>query len=240
VNEREKFHTPRTLAALLNSEAAKAEGAQEEPAALPASAANAAEPPRAPDRAVQRDAAVAQPSTVAERWAGGTRKRGLRADVWSGAGELDLIVFRVGGEFFAFPLDSVAGVLDGVELYALPDMPPGVQAVFSDAGRSTPLYSTLGFFGVATAADRPSVLLVKGQDGKGENIGVAVDAMIVSTRVAAAEIRRIPALEDAQGVLVGVFFHERELVTVLDPAVLTRDPKSALLAQTTGASRSSA
>ncbi len=199
MSEREKVHTPRSLAAILNPDIGRPEGDQS----------------RADIGAAESSQTDALPGTA---W------RTLRERVLKGKGTLELLLFRSGAEVFALPLDSVREAIDGAESHALPDMPPHVTGMLNLAGRSIPLYDEKEFLGVATSAASPSVLIVKGEP---EDSGLAVDALMSSCVVEMSDIRRVPALEDAQGAFVGVFFHSGDLVALLDPAVFARQREQA-------------
>jgi purine-binding chemotaxis protein CheW len=196
VNDRERAVTPRSLAAILNPDAPRAQGSES-------------------------NAPVEAPATTGVpdwEW------RNLRQRVNQGSGAMEFLLFSVGAESFALPLDSVREALDGADNIYVPDIPAHVSGVLSVAGRSIPVYHSTSFLGVATTVDRPSVLIMKGER---EDAGLAVDALISSAEIELASVRRVPALEDAAGAFVGVFFHKGELFTLLDPAVFMRQRDAA-------------
>lgn len=190
MNDREKVHTPRSLAAVLNPDV---ERPRSEPP--PGDSGTPDQPP--PQRG----------------W------RNLRERVFAAGGQMEVVIFRVASECFAVPLDSVREVIDTAVFHQLPQMPQHMIGVVSVAGRSLPLHDSRGFLGVASAAVRPSVLIMKGDI---EDAGLVVDVLVASNPVDLATVKRVPALEDAGGALVGVFFQDGELVALLDPAAFGR------------------
>jgi purine-binding chemotaxis protein CheW len=192
MSEREKFHTPRSLAAILNPDSSRG-GADAETA-----------------QSLAAGTGVARPDG---EW------HTLRDRVFRGQGKIELLLFRAGEETFALPIDSVIEALDEASFHVLPDMPAHVAGMINMDGRSIPVYNGQDFLGVATTGDRPSVLIVRGSP---DDAGLVVDTLMSSALVETAEIRRVPGLEDADGILVGVFFHSDELVALLDPAGFVR------------------
>jgi chemotaxis signal transduction protein len=220
LSSREKVHTPRSLAAILNPDSPRgpdAADSRHDRTGAPRVADSASSPESASESGVHHDA-IDIPNQ-ARRTPGGLRER-----VRSESGQLELILFRAGAEVFALPLDSVREALDGAQSYLLPDMPRNVNAMLNVDGISIPICDGDEFLGVAITSERPAVLVIKGDP---EDSALAVDSILSSCRVEAAEIRRVPALEDAKGVFVGVFFFAGELVALLDPAVFARRQNAA-------------
>jgi purine-binding chemotaxis protein CheW len=130
-----------------------------------------------------------------------------------------LVLFRAGSECFALPLESVREVIDTASFHRLPGMPPHVTGVVSWGGHSLPIHDGARFLGVATTAERPSVLIMKGDV---EDVGLAVDSLMVTMSIDPATIQSVPGLDDGSGALVGVFFHGSELVALLNPLAFMR------------------
>jgi purine-binding chemotaxis protein CheW len=193
MNSREKVHTPRSMAAVLNPDV---------------------------ERAAETDSG-ANPVQQSQNADSQQRKaRSLRELVGAAVGSMELVLFHVATENFAVPLASVREAIDSATLHQLPDLPPNVIGLVSINGRSLPLYDGRRFLGVAGTAAEPSVLIMRGETG---DAGLAADNLLGSFEIELSRIRRVASLDDADGAFVGVFLHEGNLVTLLDPAAFARD-----------------
>jgi purine-binding chemotaxis protein CheW len=161
----------------------------------------------------------AEPSSPGEAVASVPTTQSLRQRMTGDSGSVEMLLFSVGSESFAVPLEAVREALDSVDFLALPDMPSQVRGAFSFEGSPLLLYNPNQFLGVASTVGTPSVLVIGGRDAAA---GLVVDTLIGSARIELHLVKKVPALEDDAGAFAGVFFFGEQLVTLVDPATFLR------------------
>ena len=148
---------------------------------------------------------------------GETDRRPLRDRVRERAGIADLLMFRIGEELFATDLASVEEAVTLPEIHHLPEMPAAMLGAFNLRGRLTPVYSPSHVIGVPLRGAAQAALLVRSGTRR---LGLAVDDVEDVFQVDLATVREAPGTDDADGILLGVAHHGKELVAIVDAEAL--------------------
>ena len=148
---------------------------------------------------------------------GDTDRRPLRERVRERAGVADLLMFRIGEELFATDLASVEEAVTLPEIHHLPEMPVAMLGAFNLRGRLTPVYSPSQVIGVPLRGAAQAALLVRSGTRR---LGLAVDDVEDVFQVDLATVREAPGTDDADGILLGVAHHGKELVAIVDAEAL--------------------
>jgi purine-binding chemotaxis protein CheW len=125
------------------------------------------------------------------------------------------LVFRVGRELFALPLDTVEEVLDVDRVQRIPEMGPTMLGVMALRGAMVPLYSPGVPLGVAAEGTRAALIFVTARG----RVALAVDDVDDVLVISADDVRR-PPLDFGDGVLVGVARRGTDLIGVLSADAL--------------------
>jgi purine-binding chemotaxis protein CheW len=141
----------------------------------------------------------------------------LRDRVRNRTGIVDLLLFRIGDELFATDLASVEEAVTLPEIHHLPEMPAAMLGAFNLRGRLTPVYSPAQVLGVSLRGDAQSALLVRADTRR---LGLAVDDVEDVFQVDLATVHDAPGTSDADGILLGVAHHGKELVAIVDAEAL--------------------
>ena len=120
------------------------------------------------------------------------------------------LVFRVGRELFALPLDDVEEAIDINQVQHIPEMGPTMLGVITVRGASVPLYAPAVPLGV-TGERAKSALIVVTERGR---VALAVDDVDDVLVISPDAIRRSP-LDFSDQVLVGVTRRGRDLIGLL-------------------------
>ena len=139
----------------------------------------------------------------------------LRERVASREGRVELLVFRVGRELFAFELRAIEEAVEGVEVRPIPDAPPSMLGIFALRDRTLPLYLLARVLDLAHTGNGAMTLVLRPSHTR---IALAVD---VVDDVFDSSLDRVhPApVSDGDGVL-GVVWRGVDLVTLLDADVV--------------------
>ena len=157
------------------------------------------------------------PVELSEDEHGDTDRRPLRERVRERAGIADLLMFRIGEELFATDLASVEEAVTLPEIHHLPEMPAAMLGAFNLRGRLTPVYSPSHVIGVPLRGAAQAALLVRSGTRR---LGLAVDDVEDVFQVDLATVREAPGTDDADGILLGVAHHGKELVAIVDAEAL--------------------
>jgi purine-binding chemotaxis protein CheW len=130
-------------------------------------------------------------------------------------GEVELLLFRIGAESFAFDLAAAEEAVELVSVHAVPDMPDAMLGVFDLRGRLVPVYSPAAVLR-AQAGDAGVLLLMRAGDRR---VGIVVDDVQDVVVLGRAMLRPPPSIE-GDGLVLGVAFFDDELVTILDAHAL--------------------
>ncbi len=125
------------------------------------------------------------------------------------------LVFRIGPELFALPLDQVEEAIDVEQIQRIPEMSATMVGVLTLRGASVPVYAPSAALGVAVETHAAALIFVTLRG----RIALLVDDVDDVLDLAPDEIHR-PPVEFADTVLAGVARHGSELIGVLDAASL--------------------
>ncbi len=130
-------------------------------------------------------------------------------------GPTEHLVFRLGRELFAVPLEAVEEVLDIDRIQRLPEMHSTMLGVLKVRGRTVPVYAPALPLGVSGHVSRAALIFVRERG----MVALAVDDVDDVLSTTEDQVQRSP-LEFADGVLVGVTRRGRDLIGVLDADAL--------------------
>jgi purine-binding chemotaxis protein CheW len=133
-----------------------------------------------------------------------------------GAGEVELLLFRIGAESFAFDLSAAEEAVELEAVHAVPDMPDAMLGVFDLRGRLIPVYSPSALLCTPDTPSAGVLLLMRTGERR---VGVVVDD-VEDVVVLEHGMVRPPPSADADGLVLGVAFFGEALVTILDAHVL--------------------
>ncbi len=125
------------------------------------------------------------------------------------------LVFRVGRELFALPLDVVEEALDIDRIQRIPEMNPTMLGVLTLRGATVPLYAPSIPLGVPDSDHRAALVFVRARG----MVALAVDDVDDVLEIAADDVQR-PPLDFTDGVLSGVARRGADLIGVLDADAL--------------------
>ncbi|HSJ65683.1 MAG TPA: chemotaxis protein CheW [Gemmatimonadaceae bacterium] len=131
-------------------------------------------------------------------------------------GEVELLLFRIGAESFAFDLAAAEEAVELEGVHGVPDMPDAMLGVFDLRGRLVPVYSPAAALRVENATEAGVLLLMRAGDRR---VGIVVDDVQDVVVLIRARLRPPPSGE-GDGLVLGVAFFGDELVTILDAHAL--------------------
>ena len=135
----------------------------------------------------------------------------LRERVASREGRVELLVFRVGRELFAFELRAVEEAVEGVDVRPIPDAPPSMLGIFALRDRTLPLYVLARVLNLPQTGNGAMTLVLRPSQAR---IALTVDVVDDVFDSSLDGVHPVPA-SDAEGVL-GVVWRGADLVTLLD------------------------
>jgi len=135
------------------------------------------------------------------------------------AGQVEMLLFRVGGERFALPLVCSEEAVEALAHEPLPGMPAGMLGVARHRGARLPVYAAKAALGVAVATPEPVTLVVRAEGGR---CGLVVDDVEDVIMADLSALRAVPGPKSTDPVLRGVLPWEGTLVAVCDPEALVR------------------
>ncbi len=144
------------------------------------------------------------------------RIRTMRDLLALGAGEVELLMFRVGAELFAFELVAAEEAVELEAVHAVPDMPEAMRGVIDLRGRLVPVYSPAGTLRMPHAPEGGVLVLMRSGERRVALVVDDVEDVIVLDRT----MLRPPPSADADNLVLGVAFIGDALVTVVDAHVL--------------------
>lgn len=131
-------------------------------------------------------------------------------------GASELVVFRVGEEWFAVEIQAVEEVLDAPSLRSVPDAPAALLGLFQHHDEVLPLYTPSRLLGVA-AQTGAIVLLMRGAR---RHVALAVDDVDDVVHVDLRELRDPPHRDHGDEIVAGICWSQNRLVAVLDARAL--------------------
>jgi len=128
------------------------------------------------------------------------------------SGAQDLLVVRIGSERFAVPLESVAELVEAPQLRTVPGAPEMLLGLFTLGESLLPLYSPASILGAEPIGEQVALVMRGGQ----ARIALAVDDADDVISVSLADVLDAPRTGRHDDVVLGVIWHETELLTLLD------------------------
>ncbi|HEX6059468.1 MAG TPA: chemotaxis protein CheW, partial [Gemmatimonadaceae bacterium] len=199
------------------------------PAATPESAAPSLpdpvpDPLQAAASIAERIAALAAEDAPAPSWRDGDDEEEpsgplppLRERARQRAGIAQLLLFRVGDEWFATDLAAAEEAIELPQVHHVPEMPESMLGMFDLRGSMLPIYAPTRTLGVALRSASAATIVLRGAD---QRVGIAVDDVEDVFTLDLAQLRDLPGSDDADGVVLGVARHGTDLVAVLDAEAL--------------------
>ncbi len=133
----------------------------------------------------------------------------------SAANAVEHLVFRVGRELFALPLDVVEEVFDIDRIQRIPEMSRTMLGVLTLRGATVPLYAPSIPLGVPDSDHRAALVFVRARG----TVALAVDDVDDVLEIAGDDVQR-PPLDFTDGLLSGVTRRGADLIGVLDADAL--------------------
>jgi purine-binding chemotaxis protein CheW len=129
-----------------------------------------------------------------------------------------MLVFRVGGERFALPLEAVDEVIDLPPVQSLPDSSNRVLGVATLRGALVSVLDPRTILHVG--ADTYDMVLLFGVGS--HRVGLAIEDVYDPIVVEPGDVRPAPGVDASDGLLLGVVRCGADLIGVLDGGALTR------------------
>ena len=128
------------------------------------------------------------------------------------AGSQELLVVRIGSERFAVPLESVDELVEAPPLRKVPGAPESLLGLFTLGESLLPLYSPASILGAEPMAEQIALVMRGGRS----RVALAVDDADDVISVSLADVLDAPRTGRHDDVVLGVIWHERDLLTLLD------------------------
>ena len=141
----------------------------------------------------------------------------LRERARQRSGIAQLLLFRVGSEWFATDLAAAEEAIELPQVHHVPEMPDSMLGMFDLRGRMLPIYAPARVLGVALRSTSAATLVLRGGE---QRVGIAVDDVEDVFTLDLSHLRDLPGSDDADGVVLGVARHGNDLVAVLDAEAL--------------------
>lgn len=125
----------------------------------------------------------------------------------------DLLLFDVGAERFALPLDAVAAVLDAVEVRRGAGLHARAIGVLQTGDAFIPVFEPAHVLGVDASQDEPLLLLLA---NGADTVALLVDHAEAALAVPVDGLRDLSGLGSTDGVVVGALRPATRWVTLLD------------------------
>jgi purine-binding chemotaxis protein CheW len=129
--------------------------------------------------------------------------------------ETAYLVFRVGRESFALPLEAVEEAVDIESIQRVPEMGPAMLGVLSLRGALVPLYASAAVLGAEATTRRAALVFVTPRG----RLALAVDDVDDVLPLAEGTLQQAP-LDFGDSLLLGVARRGTELIGVLDADAL--------------------
>ena len=127
-------------------------------------------------------------------------------------GVQELLVVRIGTERFAVPLESVDELVESPHLRTVPGAPETLLGLFTLGEALLPLYSPAAILGAEPAGEQVALVMRGGR----ARVALAVDDADDVISVSLANVLDAPRTGRHDDVVLGVIWHEQDLLTLLD------------------------
>ena len=131
----------------------------------------------------------------------------------------EMLLFRVGGEFFALPLARTEEAVESLARDPLPGMPAGMLGVAEHRGKRIAVYAPAPLFGVSNAERDGVTLLIRADAGR---VALLVDDVEDVIEMDPAGCRPVPGPAAPDPVLISVLPCGDKLVAICDADALVR------------------
>jgi len=127
-------------------------------------------------------------------------------------GTVELLVFRVGSEWFGIELARVEEAIDLPSVRHIPEMPPAMLGVTTVRDCLTAVYAPAAALGLMSGG-HSSALVFRRERGR---LGIAVDDVDDVHTLDLATLRDAPGIDAADGILLGVLRYRDGLLALVD------------------------
>ena len=127
-------------------------------------------------------------------------------------GNQELLVVRIGTERFAVPLESVDELVEAPQLRTVPVAPEALLGLFTLGEAMLPLYSPASILGAEPIGEQVALVMRGGR----ARVALAVDDADDVISVSLTNVLDAPRTGRHDDVVLGVIWHETELLTLLD------------------------
>ena len=128
------------------------------------------------------------------------------------SGSQELLVVRIGNERFAVPLESVDELVEAPLLRQVPGAPEPLLGLFTLGESTLPLYSPASILGAEAIGEQVALVMRGGR----ARVALAVDDADDVISVSLADVVDAPRTGHHDDVVLGVIWHDNELLTLLD------------------------
>lgn len=209
----------RALAAARVAEEASARAPVSAPTLAPPAATAPVPSPVASPVITARAPAVAPAPTAA---------RTLRERVRNRAGQLEVLLLKIGDERFGVELAAVEEAIDIPPVHHVPEMPPAMLGVITVRGVLTTVYSPSDALGIALHDGTSALIFRRGR----ARLGIVVDEVDDVTTLDLSLLRDAPVLDAGDGIVLGVVRQQDTLLTLVDTDALLAACQAAPLLET--------
>lgn len=128
-----------------------------------------------------------------------------------------LVIFELGGEWFAFPGEAVREILPQVDIFFVPGCPSSLEGVINVRGDIESVISMAGLLGKVVTQTAPTSSILRGQGG-GMHSGIRVDRVVDVLDVVQSAIQPPPTTlpEHMRRIVSGLMQHQDMPVVILD------------------------
>lgn len=130
---------------------------------------------------------------------------------------IKLVIFELGGEWFAFPGEAIREILPQVDVYFVPGCPSSLEGVINVRGDIESVIRLSELLGKPAAKSAANSSILRGIGG-GMHSGIRVDRVVDVLDVVQSAIQPPPSTlpENRRRIVFGLMHHQDKPVTVLD------------------------
>lgn len=135
-----------------------------------------------------------------------------------------LVIFELGGDWYAFPGDAIREILPPAEVYFVPGCPPSLEGVINVRGDIESVIRLAELLGKPMTDPASTSMILRGSGG-GMRSGIRVDRVVDVLDVVQSSIQPPPAAlpENMRRHVSGLTLHQGLPVAILDIARLFED-----------------
>ena len=136
----------------------------------------------------------------------------LRDQARARTGRAEILLFRVGEERFGMELAAVEDAIDLPPVHHVPEMPPAMLGVITVRGTLTSVYSPAAALGLPLHDGTSALIFRRGRS----RVAIVVDEVDDVATLDLSTLRDAPALDAADGILLGVVRQGDVLLALVD------------------------